>query len=118
MTVIRVSLPWPPAALNDNASRRGNIWPKIKATKRYRYEAKVLGLMAKLPCCPTARLVFTYHPPRRGGDVQNVHGRLKAAIDGLAEAMGCDDKLFRCAFPEVFADPVKGGAVIVDVEIL
>jgi crossover junction endodeoxyribonuclease RusA len=111
----RISFPWPPAALTPHA--KGSPWPKINATKKYRYEAKVLATLANVPSSPTARLVFTYHPPRRGSDVQNVHGRLKALIDGIADAMGVDDKNFRCAFPEVFAEPVKGGAVIVEVQV-
>lgn len=110
----RISFPWPPAALTPHA--KGSPWPKINATKAYRYQAKILATIAKVPACPTARLVFTYHPPRRGSDCQNVHGRLKALIDGIADAMGVDDKAFRCAFPETFADPVKGGAVVVEVQ--
>lgn len=110
----RISFPWPPAALTPHA--KGSPWPKINATKKYRYDAKVLAQLAGVPKLPGARLVFTYHPPRRAGDPHNVHGRVKALIDGIADAMGCDDKGFRCAFPEAFSDPVKGGAVIVEVQ--
>jgi crossover junction endodeoxyribonuclease RusA len=112
---IRISFPWPPAALTAHA--KGSVWPKIKATKAYRYQAMVLSRMAKVPNAPAARLVFTWHPPRMAGDPHNLPGRVKALIDGIADAMGCDDKGFRCAFPEAFAAPVKGGAVIVEVEI-
>jgi hypothetical protein len=110
----RISFPWPPSALTAHA--KGSQWPRIKATKEYRYQAKVLALMAKVPRLPNARLVFTFHPPRRAGDPHNMPGRVKALIDGIADAMGCDDKAFRCAFPETFAEPVKGGAVIVEVQ--
>ncbi len=110
----RISFPWPPAALTPHA--KGSPWPKINATKKYRFDAKVLATMARVPAAPGARLVFTFHPPRRAGDPHNMPGRVKALIDGIADAMGCDDKAFRCAFPETFAEPVKGGAVIVEVQ--
>lgn len=110
----RISFPWPPSALTPHA--KGSAWPKIRATKQYRYEAKVLALLAKVPACPTARLVFTWHPPRMAGDPHNMPGRVKALIDGIADAMGCDDRGFRCAFPEAFSEPVNGGAVIVEIE--
>lgn len=111
---IRISFPWPPAALTPHA--KGSPWPKIRATRKYRYEAKILAQIAKVPTAPDARLVFTFHPPRRAGDPHNIPGRCKALIDGIADAMGCDDRRFRCAWPETFADPVKGGAVIVEVQ--
>jgi crossover junction endodeoxyribonuclease RusA len=114
MQRIRISFPWPPQALSPHA--KGSPWPRINATKTYRYQAKVLALSAKVPKSPTARLVFTFHPPRRAGDPHNLPGRVKALIDGIADAMGCDDKAFRCAFAETFAEPVKGGAVIVEIE--
>ncbi|MGA0540710.1 hypothetical protein [Neotabrizicola sp. VNH66] len=111
-----ITFPWPPAALTPHA--KGGRWGKVRATKRYRNDAFLLARAARIPRCPTARLVFTFHPPRRAGDPHNVPGRCKALIDGIADAMGCDDKHFRCAWPETFADPVRGGAVVVQVEAL
>lgn len=114
MDPIRISFPWPPSALTPHS--KGSAWPRIRATKQYRYQSKILATMAQVPRAPTARLVFTFHPPRMAGDPHNLPGRVKALIDGIADAMGCDDKAFRCAWPETFADPVKGGAVIVEVQ--
>jgi crossover junction endodeoxyribonuclease RusA len=66
---------------------------------------------------PGAVLEFTYSPPdRRKRDVQNLPHMLKAAIDGIADAMGCDDHGFRCVFPSQFSEPVPSGAVLVHIK--
>lgn len=109
-----IILPWPPAALQPHA--KGSKWPKIKATKAYRVAAYWLAREAQVRRDPFAILTVTYRPPDlRRRDVQNQHGRIKAAIDGIADAMGCDDNGFRVRFPDSFGDPIKGGAIIVDV---
>jgi crossover junction endodeoxyribonuclease RusA len=110
-----ITLPWPPKGLQPHA--KGHWWAKARATKAYREQAFWLAKAAGVTADPNARLVFAYHPPNRARrDCQNMPGMLKAAVDGIAQAMGCDDHGFRCAFPEVFADPVKGGAVVVEVQ--
>ena len=59
---------------------------------------------------------FAYHPPdKRRRDAQNMPHMLKAAIDGMSDAMGCDDSNFRCTFPSKFSDVVKGGKIVVTV---
>ena len=37
---------------------------------------------------------------------------MKAYIDGIADAMGCDDKGFKVDFPSVFAGTKKIGEVV------
>ena len=47
------------------------------------------------------RLTFEFHPPPRSRpDCQNLPATQKAAIDGIADALGMDDRLFLCRFPE------------------
>ena len=59
---------------------------------------------------------FAYHPPdKRRRDAQNMPHMLKAAIDGMADAMGRDDSNFRCTFPSKFSEVVKGGKIVVTV---
>ena len=43
-------------------------------------------------------------------------GMMKAGIDGIADAMGCDDHGFRPRWPEAFNEPTKGGAVMIHVK--
>ena len=109
-----LTLPWPSSALHGHA--KGNRWPKIKATKIHREAAWALALQAKVQRDPTAALTFTYHPPNnRRRDCQNMPGMLKPAIDGIAQAMGCDDHGFRVRYPDTFGECVKGGAVVVEI---
>lgn len=113
MTTIR--LPWPPRDLTAHAN--GMWWHKSKPTAKYRQWAYLAALEAKVTRNPNAVLRFTYNPPdRRRRDLHNLHGApAKAAIDGIAQAMGCDDRDFICHFPTAFGPVVKGGQVLVEV---
>lgn len=107
-------LPWPDKALSSNARTH---WAKrARAVKTYRHNAGWIARSHMVCPDPAADLTFTYYPPdRRKRDPQNMPHMLKAAIDGIADAMGCDDHQFRCVFPSEFEEPVKGGAVLVHV---
>ena len=61
---------------------------------------------------PDAVIFVEYWPKAYRGDVHNMHGRMKAYIDGIADAMGCDDKNFRVDFPSVWAGKSHAGKVI------
>lgn len=66
---------------------------------------------------PRARLSFAFHPaPRSRPDLQNMPATMKAYIDGIADAMGCDDRHFTPIWPETFAPRVKNGAVIITIQ--
>lgn len=113
MTTIR--LPWPPSALSSNGAH-GHWRRKAAATKAYRLDAWALAKAAGVPRTPGAVLTFTYCPPdRRRRDVANMAIPMKAAIDGIADAMGCDDHGFRPRFPDAFGNVVPGGQIIVEV---
>lgn len=110
-----ITLPWPAVALTPHA--RGHWRPKAKATKAARAEAHWLAKAAGVKPNPNAVLRVTYHPPDRAKrDCANMHGRLKAALDGIADAMGVDDNGFRVIFPSEFAAVKKGGEVIITVD--
>lgn len=109
-----IELPWPPKGLQPHS--KGSWRPKAEATRRYRRDAYYVARAANVQPCPGAVLTFTYHPPDlRRRDVQNMPAMLKAAIDGIADAMGHDDHGFRPRFPEAFAEPRKGGQIVVTV---
>lgn len=110
-------LSWPAPALWQN---RPSHWAqRARAVKAAKREAWAVALEQGVQRLRTRRpvLVFTFHPPPRGRrpDMQNMPATMKAAIDGIAEAMNCDDAGFRCVWPVEFAEPVKGGAVLVEV---
>lgn len=110
-------LSWPHKDLFQN---RGAHWAaKARATSTQQAEAWALAKHHAVPDMPNAILEFEWHPPKRGGrkpDPQNMPATVKAAIDGIALAMGCDDAGFRCRFPDHLSEPVKGGCVLITIK--
>jgi Holliday junction resolvase RusA-like endonuclease len=59
-------------------------------------------------------LRVTFYPPdRRRRDDDNMIASFKSARDGLADALGVDDRCFAPHY--VFADPVDGGQIVVEI---
>lgn len=105
-----ILLPWPEPPLWEN--RKAHWAERAKAKKSARQAAWALCKGAGVGRHDGAVLIFSYHPPTRGKrDAQNMPATLKASIDGIADAMGCDDANFQCVFPTRFDEVVKGGAV-------
>jgi crossover junction endodeoxyribonuclease RusA len=66
---------------------------------------------------PERDLIVTFHPPGNYHyDRDNLIASTKAYQDGIADALGCDDHTFRPAYN--FAEPVKGGKIIVQIEAM
>lgn len=108
--VIRLS--WPSKPLWQNS--RCHWAKRARAVAAHKHEAWALAREAAVAKMPNARLEISFHPPdRRRRDIQNMPATMKAAIDGIADAMGCDDKDFRPAWPETFSEVVKGGCAII-----
>jgi len=111
--LLRIS--WPSPDLNDN--RRVHWAVKARAKKAYREEAWAEALNRGILADENAVLRFEFYPPdRRRRDTQNLPGMMKAAIDGIADAMGCDDHKFQCVFPSKLEEPVKPGSVLIEVK--
>jgi crossover junction endodeoxyribonuclease RusA len=107
---IEIKLSWPDKALQSNS--RAHWAEKAKATKKARHGAWAMALAHNLPCWPEASILIEYWPRHRRYDVSNVASSLKAYIDGIADAMGCDDRCFRVDYPTMFAGTTKAGAVV------
>lgn len=110
MTEVEITLPWPAEALQSN-SRKGR-WGKARSTKKARGDAMIMALSSRVCHWPNAVIRIEYYPPSRRGDPQNVPAALKAYIDGIADAMGCDDRKFRVQYPDQFAGTRKPGDVV------
>ena len=111
MSVRVIELPWPDKALTPHA--KGGKWPKIRATKEARNLAWAVAMESpRIKTVPDAVIFVEYWPKARSGDVHNMHGRMKAYLDGIADAMGCDDKKFRVHFPSVWAGKDPKGKVV------
>ena len=110
-TPIQFALPWPAKKLHSNAPQ-GHWGGKHRATAKARLEAQIMAGSAGVGHWPQAAILIEYYPPSLKGDPQNVPSSLKAYIDGIADAMGCDDRGFKVDFPRVFAGTKKGGEVV------
>jgi len=107
---VEIKLPWPDKALHSNARVH---WAVVAGAKsKARHEAAMMAKQAGIGLWPEASILIEYYPPTRRGDPQNVPSSLKAHIDGIADAMGCDDRKFKVDYPRAFAGTRKGGEVV------
>lgn len=113
MTVV---LPWPPKLLSPNA--RTHWAKKSRAAKAYRAACGTLCRQAGMVAPPSPdrlHLWLDFYPPdRRARDDDNMVASFKAGRDGIADALGIDDKRFIC-HPSV-SDQI-GGMVKVRVTV-
>jgi crossover junction endodeoxyribonuclease RusA len=97
-----VTLPWPGPALSPNA-RPGHWGQRKRAVENYRHAAAVLTLeqidhrRRRLLATGAAIMVdLEFVPPKNHKyDLDNLFGRMKAGLDGIAQALGVDDCVFR-----------------------
>ncbi|WP_045769532.1 hypothetical protein [Xanthomonas albilineans] len=115
--MIELTLPWPHKDLSPNARV---CWQRRhRAAKKARAEAKALALAAGwhrvvLPLGQLHMQIDFYPPTCRGIDDDNALSRFKPQRDGLADALGIDDKRFR-AHATVMSEARKGGQVVVKI---
>lgn len=113
---MKLSLSWPPKELHSNS--RAHYMAKARATRKYRaecaYVAMSEGWHLHKPVEGPFPLTLTFCPPdKRRRDQHNMPTAMKAGLDGLADALGVDDYNFRVTY--AWGEPVKGGAVLVEV---
>lgn len=115
---VLIELGWPAKALNPNS--REHFMTKsrfIKAAKTTAFWATkaVLG-RAEFPHDGEARIaviVTAYPPDKRDRDSDNLLASCKSILDGIAQALGVDDKFFD---PRVqWAEPVSYGKLVIEV---
>lgn len=91
-----VILPWPMKDLSPNARVH---WAQLAKTKKtYRHACWALAAKAgmSLPRDAKPLVALTFVPPdRRPRDRDNLLASLKSGLDGLADAMGCDDSRWK-----------------------
>jgi len=98
--MIEVTLPWPSKDLSPNA--RVHWSKKAKAAKAYReacywltYDVNMAGgIDLPTPGCKLNLWLTFYPPDRRARDDDNMIASFKSGRDGLAAALGIDDKRF------------------------
>ncbi len=94
MTTIR--LPWPPKELSPNARLHWARVSKVKKAYRTACWAETLasGVRVTGDGAIAVELVF-YKPTRRAMDWDNLIARMKAGLDGMADALKINDRQFR-----------------------
>lgn len=105
-------LPWPPKALSPNA--RVHHMARSRAAKKYRMQCYLLAMAAGLRGVEWDGSIHVWitflAPDRRRRDHDNMIASSKNLLDGLADALGVNDRLFHI-HPLVSDEVVKGGAV-------
>lgn len=107
-----LTFPWPPRELSPNA--RVHWGARARAVKRYRSECGWIARTAKAKA-PEGHisLKVTFSPPNlKQRDQDNMISSIKALFDGLADALGVNDRQFRPTY-EYSTD--RTGKVIVEI---
>lgn len=111
---LRFDLPWPDKKLSPNA--RLHWRPKSEAVKRARWDASYAVLEAAGSSLSALRRALAdegriplsfrfYVPDRRPRDEDNVIASMKAARDGIADALGVNDRRFAGSYEFVGVEP-------------
>jgi len=111
-----IELPWFDSTLTPNGSQ-GNWRKKAAAKKKQRAESCLITktTIQNKPRGETLEIKLTYHPPdRRRRDLDNCLAATKGALDGVADALGVDDRNFRPITVD-FGDVCKGGKIILEI---
>ena len=125
--ILPVELSWPPRDCQPN--RKPHWAAKARAAKAYRKECHALARQAMRQRWVTVEQVrdalethghldlhLEFYPPdRRPRDDDNLEGAFKAGRDGIADAIGVDDRNFRVIKWLHRDQPRKGGAVLVTI---
>lgn len=101
---MRIVLPWPDKRLSPNA--RGHWAGLHRAKKKARWDAAYIALEAMNGQAPVVRAAYAgedpirlqvtfYAPDAQRRDMDNMAASLKAAFDGLADALAVDDSRFK-----------------------
>lgn len=115
--MIEIELRWPDKALSPNG--RPKHWSiKAKAVKAARKAAWLAVLAAngaEHPDWEEVALRWVFHPRTRNPvDRDNLVASQKSATDGIADALGIDDRHFHSQYE--IGEPIKGGLVRVTIE--
>jgi crossover junction endodeoxyribonuclease RusA len=131
MTPIELVIPWPPKQLQGNGTR--SRMARYRIGKEYRGAAYLLTMHAmprELRGCGIGyrgdllvTLEFRQPAKRSDGrrnaqrnDDDNIVAAMKYALDGIADALGVNDRQFRLQRP-THGERVDGGAVVVRIEV-
>lgn len=113
---MKIIFPWFPKELNPNSTCYFRKKAKIKATYRAEgFRITTEALQTQTVDKSAKELHFTfYKPDNRHRDADNMLAAMKSGIDGMADALGINDKQFKTITIHV-ADQI-GGYVVVEIK--
>lgn len=106
-----IELPWPPKELSGHHDVHWRVLQPIK--KKHREWARLATMEAEppVPAIGDIRVSATFYPPDQRTDRVNMPSRLKPYWDGIADALGVNDRRFLPTYH--YAEPVKNPHVVV-----
>ncbi len=119
---LTILLPWVDARLMPNR-KNGAAWQsshaaKIQAREDGHHSARCSLGRNTLASAATYPLRLTFvAPDNRHRDLDNMLAASKATLDGVAKALGVDDKLFRPITLDAAVDVKKRGFVLVEIGV-
>ena len=111
----KITLSWPPKQLSPNA--RVHHQQKARVAKKYKADCYILTKQAVVELPKNDKLhlfVDFYQPDHRHRDQDNMEAAMKSAYDGIAKALGVNDRRF-VIHPLVRDEIVKGGQVTITI---
>lgn len=114
----RVELPWPDRRLGANEMRRSHWAKKMRLVKGARTAAAwnaVQQGVRRMDALKIKAAITLYPPDRRPRDYPNWQYACKAAIDGVADVIGVDDKHWKITWADGEPRPPQG-AVVMELE--
>lgn len=117
---LTIILPWPDPALFPNA-KGGKHWTSFQAQKvRARQDGffaakQALGAHTLIQSTRMPVNVMFAFPDRRNRDIEGCIGAIKHHVDGIAQALGVDDRIFRPWTLDDCLDTKKQGFVKVEI---
>ena len=111
MTSAEIFLPWPDKKLSPNGRYHwGQVARAKKAAKRTAYYTVLEAGIGKIQA-DEVRITMSFYPPGAYGyDDDGLSARMKAALDGISEAIGIDDSKFRLG--EIMRGPIEKAGMV------
>jgi len=114
LTLPPIDLPWPDKALSPNArvhwARKAGISSRARNAAGWATVLALGGEKQSLPLGARVAVSVVFFPPdKRHRDMDNLVASMKASFDGIADAIGIDDRHFIPTY--AMGEPVKGGLV-------
>ena len=110
---MKIELPFPPASLSGHCKGTWHGTSPIVAKHRAWAFAATKAARITVPAAGDVAIAIHFTPPDDRGDRVNFPIRIKSLIDGIADALGINDKRFLPSYH--FHAPEKPGKVVVEV---